>query len=308
MFMKSKVLAVLLILSILANAYLVYIVSIGQTSERNNLELQNRTNNLERANADLNKQVDQDNLSIRNYISQLELYRRRITELQNMVNQTPTEVQGFAELQAPAVMEKIENVGTYPFITQQAVEQGAMINISVEIRPGKGRVLVQTRPLMGTVFEDAANTAVFEAQSKAGKDISGSDVIFSIESQQQIPSVDGPSAGALMTLLVISALENKVLKNDVTLTGTIDQYGHVGAIGGVIEKAKAAKENGKNLFLLPSENSMLVQYTERTREIGGITIIQQVPESINAKEYIESNIGIKVEYVNNIDDVLKYAT
>ena len=35
------------------------------------------------------------------------------------------------------------------------------------------------------------------------------------------------------------------------MTGTIDQYGHVGAIGGVIEKAKAAKESGKTLFLLP---------------------------------------------------------
>ncbi len=111
-----------------------------------------------------------------------------------------------------------------------------------------------------------------------------------------------------MTLLVISALEKKELKTDVTLTGTIDQYGHVGAIGGVIEKAKAANESGKTLLLLPRENSQLVQYKESSRNIAGITIIQQVPETIDAKQYIEANAGIKVEYVDNIDDILKYAT
>ncbi len=122
--------------------------------------------------------------------------------------------------------------------------------------------------------------------------------------KRKIPSVDGPSAGALMTLLVISAIEKKELKNNVTLTGTIDQYGHVGAIGGVVEKAKAANDSGKTLFLLPRENSQLVQYTEKQRNIGGITIIEQTPETSDAMQYIEANMGINVEYVDNIDDVL----
>ncbi len=110
-----------------------------------------------------------------------------------------------------------------------------------------------------------------------------------------------------MASLVTSALEKKELKKDVTMTGTIDQYGHVGTIGGVVEKAKAAKESGKTLFLLPKENSQLVQYTERTRNIGGMTIIERVPETTDARQYIEANIGINVEYIDNIDDILKYA-
>jgi hypothetical protein len=32
-----------------------------------------------------------------------------------------------------------------------------------------------------------------------------------------------------------------------------------------------------------------------------------VPEIVDAKEYVEANIGIRVEYVEDIDDVLKYA-
>jgi len=204
-------------------------------------------------------------------------------------------------------MQRIEYVEDYPFVRRRVVEVGAMMNISVEIRPGRGRVLVQTRPLMGVVFQDAANTAVYVAQEKTDVDLSGSDMIFSIVAQQEIPEVDGPSAGALMTLLVISALKNQEPREDVTLTGTIDQYGRVGAIGGVVEKAGAAKESGKALFLLPRDNSRLVHYVERTRSYYGITIIEQVPEVVDAKEYIEANIGIRVEYVDNINDVLKYA-
>jgi len=36
-------------------------------------------------------------------------------------------------------------------------------------------------------------------------------------------------------------------------------------------------------------------------------IIGQVPEAIDAKQYIEANRGIKVEYVDDIDGILKYA-
>lgn len=259
--MRSKILAVLLILSISGNIYLVSLLQPAQ----------------------------------------------RTAYFESSLNSTPTTLQGFAELQAPAVTQRIEYIRDYPFVRQEVVEEGNMINISAEIRSGEGRVLVQTKPLMGTVFQDAANTAVYVAQKNTDMQLSGRDVIFSIESQKEIPSVDGPSAGALMTLLVTSALENKELKNDVTLTGTIDQYGHVGAIGGVVEKAKAAKESGKTLFLLPRENNKLVRYKEETRKRAGLTITRHVPETIDARQYIEANVGINVEYVDNIDDILKYA-
>jgi predicted S18 family serine protease len=161
---------------------------------------------------------------------------------------------------------------------------------------------------MGVVFQDAANTAVYAAQKKTGKDLSGSDIIFSIEATYEIPSVDGPSAGALMMLLVVGGLENRELRKNMTMTGTINKDGHVGEIGGVIEKAKAAKDSGKTLILLPRENSKLIQYVEKSRNLYGITVIERVPESIDTKDYIVNNIGINVEYIDNFDDVLKYAT
>jgi PDZ domain-containing secreted protein len=71
-------------------------------------------------------------------------------------------------------------------------------------------------------------------------------VIFSIGSGDRISEVDGPGTGALMTLLTISVLEKHPIGGSLTLTGTIDRNGHIGAIGGVIAKVTAAKENEKN--------------------------------------------------------------
>jgi predicted S18 family serine protease len=216
-------------------------------------------------------------------------------------------LEGFATLQGPAVYQKVQQDPTDPFGRRSVSEEGTLMNISVEIRPGKGRVLVQTTPLMGVVFQDAANTAVYVAENKTGKALSSSDVIFSVQAEGLVPGVDGPSAGALMTLLTISAIDNKTRLNDsITLTGTIDNEGNIGAIGGVLEKAQAAKAGGKTLFLIPRENSELVTYKLVERHYGGITVIERGPEAESAKEYIETNVGIRIEYIDTIDDVLKY--
>jgi predicted S18 family serine protease len=178
------------------------------------------------------------------------------------------------------------------------------MNISVDVQPGKGRVLVETKPLMGIVFQDAANTAVFVAQNRTGADISGSDFLFSIEADKQISSVDGPSAGALMTLIAIAALENRRINPSVTLTGTMSGDGHIGAIGGAVEKAQAAKENGLTTFLMPLDNQDLTIYSEQIVNYRGFQLVEQVPQVVPAKEYIEKNTGISVTYVNTIDDVV----
>jgi len=160
---------------------------------------------------------------------------------------------------------------------------------------------------MGIVFQDAANTAVFVAQNRTGRDLSGSDVLFSIQADKAIASVDGPSAGALMTLVAIAALQNRHINSSVTLTGTIDADGHVGAIGGAVEKATAAKESGITTFLMPRENQDLTIYTERTVDYGGYQLVEQVPRIVPAREYIEKNVGIDVVYVDSINDVIANA-
>lgn len=304
--MKSKILVFLLVLSLLANAYFVWFEEQPAVEGEKVQEIQAHVNSLEAENENLKAQINQNNESLKSYASQLDSYREKIYELQNGSPMCPVGLEGFATLEGPAVFQTVDTNEDGPFIRQSVSEEGALLNISVEIRPGKGRVLVQTTPLMGVIFQDAANTAVFVAENETGRELSSSDVIFSISADEEIPGVDGPSAGALMTLLTISAIKNTPLNESVTLTGTIDNEGNIGEIGGVLEKAEAVKAGGKTLFLIPRENSELVTYKLVERNFGGFTVIEREPEVVDAEDYIEENVGVNVEYVDGIEDVLKY--
>jgi hypothetical protein len=302
----KRVLAVLLVISLGVNLYLAFLLVQGTPGDLGNLS--DRLNMLEAERARLSLLLDRDNRTIHAYERQLSLYRQQLQDLTGLVNVPASGLVGSAVLQGPAVLQQVRYNRNSPFARGQVVQSGVMLNISAEVKPGRGRVLVDTQPLMGLVFQDAANTAVFVAQNRTGVSLAGSDVIFSISAPGQVPAVDGPSAGALMTLLAISAIDGKPLREEVTLTGTIDKEGKVGAIGGIPEKAQAAKDAGKSLILIPGENAKLVRYTPEERQYYGFTVIQEVASTVDAKSYIETTIGEPVQYVDTIDDVVRIAT
>lgn len=305
---KWKLLSGILLLTSLGLFYAFY-STYHQLTQLDLEGLQERMNTLEEKNSLLTQELYRTNLSLMQTLRQNELYKERIKELEAKVSATATGLTGFAELDAPAVQQIEEVVGEFPFLEKRVVLEGVMIHVSAEIKPGSGRVLVVTKPLMGVVFQDAANVAVYVAQKKTGAELGGSDVVFSVAADVEIPAIDGPSAGALMTLLTMAAMQNKSLNQDVTITGSIDKDGRIGEIGGVVEKAIAAKESGKPLILLPKANSRLIRYMEERRElVPGFVIIERKPVVIDAKDYIEENIGIKAAYVENIEGALSYFT
>lgn len=209
-----------------------------------------------------------------------------------------------ASMQVPVIIQRVEVDRADPFLYEEVTEEGAMVNVSVEVVPGKGRVLVQTTPLMGIAFQDAANLAVVAAANHSRVDLAGSDIIFSIQGPEEVSEIDGPSAGALMAALLLSVLEDFPLNESVTVTGTIDENGSIGPVGGILEKAEAAAASGKTLMILSDENNQVFDYREEARSFGGLRIARQRPVVVDAKEYIEENIGIRVEYVDTLDDLL----
>jgi len=296
----GRYIAVLLVLSVLVNLYLLSLIAPLPegvlTPGRRIVQLEQEKTALQQELADARDlagqlRVEQDTL------------RQELAVLRTAsLLPAPS---GVATLQAPAVAQRIEVVGEFPFLRRRVVEEGSMMNITAEVVPGRGRVLVRTVPLMGIVFQDAANTAVAVARDRTGANLSASDFIFSIEAPGEVPAVDGPSAGALMCLLAIADLRGLRLDPGVTLTGTIDEDGGIGPIGGVLEKARAAKEAGKRLLLLPEGNRVLVRYTERERQVGAFTFIERVPEEIDTASFLQQEVGIPVQYVASIDDVVR---
>ncbi|WP_406657425.1 S16 family serine protease [Methanolobus sp. ZRKC2] len=303
--MGNRVIVLLLIASLALNAY--FWVSAQPLEDSEVRQIKQELESLQDTNDALKEQIQLNNESLQSCTAELDFYRDRVFELESQAGVCPTGITGSATLQAPAVIQKIEVVDDGPFFRRIVTEEGTMIDVSVELIPGKGRVLVQTEPLMGVVFQDAANTAALVAQDITNTSLSESDTIYSIRAEQEIPGVDGPSAGALMTLIMIAALDNETLDPGVTVTGTIDEEGNIGPIGGVVEKARAAKDNGKDLFLIPEENEILVIGNANEQRIGDIVIIDEDSETVDAEAYIEEEVGIDVEYVDTIEDVLDYA-
>lgn len=207
---------------------------------------------------------------------------------------------GAASMQAPVILQRIEAGRGGPFARDRVTEEGAMVSIAVEVVPGRGRVLVQTTPLMGVVFQDAANQAVVAAQNHSCANLTASDIIFSIHGPEEVLEVDGPSAGALMATLLLSVLEGFSLDENVTVTGTIDENGLIGPVGGILVKAEAAAASGKTLLILSTGNNRVFEYREEVRTLGGLSMVRQQAVAVDAKEYIEENYGISVEYVDSI--------
>lgn len=88
--------------------------------------------------------------------------------------------------------------------------------------------------------------------------------------------IDGPSAGALMTVGVLATLRGDQVRQDAAMTGTINPDGAIGAVGGIAHKLAGAAEAGKKLVLIPAgvrrqldqNQGELVDLIERGAELG----------------------------------------
>lgn len=62
---------------------------------------------------------------------------------------------------------------------------------------------------------------------------------------------DGPSAGAAMTVGFIAMFKGDRVQRGTALTGTIEPDGHIGWVGGIPDKVRAAKREGYHTVLVP---------------------------------------------------------
>ncbi len=78
---------------------------------------------------------------------------------------------------------------------------------------------------------------------------------FPIDVTVHTSDIGGPSAGLAMTLGIMDKLTNGRLTGDrvVAATGTMDQHGNIGDVGGVAEKTIAVERAGATVFFVPPQ-------------------------------------------------------
>lgn len=187
-----------------------------------------------------------------------------------------------------AVIEK-DSIFIYAVTTRG---EGLVAELTLEIEPGEGKIWSAVSPLVGTSTQNAERTAV-QVSREFFSNVNSYDFKFTISSVASV--VEGPSAGAAMTLLTVSMLTDRHIPSTVSITGTINEDGSIGPVGGVFEKTKEASETGVELFLIPrGEAIQTVRLPEGVR-------------SVNLLEYAPATWGLTVAEVSTIDDAISLA-
>ncbi len=212
-----------------------------------------------------------------------------------LVISSSAQVVGRARLDLPAVL--LSN------------NTGSLTTVNLTVTRGNGIVSVSGPQIIGNTTYQSAVTGAQYAATYLKINFSKYDFYYTITNAGE--NVSGPSGGTALTLLAISALSNKPLNNNFSVTGTISSNGTVGEIGGVYDKASAVKDAGLTYFLVPqvpnytdeAELYLLVQgtYNIPLIEIGNIT---QAYNFAFGKPNIQANkVNISLYTVQNLNNM-----
>jgi uncharacterized protein len=185
----------------------------------------------------------------------------------------------------------------------QTSYQGYVLHAEVELVEGQGRVLVDTEVINGMDIQTSVRTAAFAVEKLMAVSFSNTDIILTITSDEPVEMVDGPSAGGAITVAILAALEGKDLNQGVYMTGTINNDGTIGDVGGIPYKALAAAEQGAKTILVPKGQANVVSYEPRTVKIGRHSITTYEKVNIKLEDYLTQNgYNVNIVEVANVLD------
>ena len=298
----KKVLEVAFLVSIVLNAFLGVVLYTQYVENENikaiNKELAEKISELSTENINLKKEIEvlkQENFLLKN---SLESILRTISN-QTSLSQNLEGNYDWAYIVAVHMVPK----GFFDYEIE-----GIVMKVYVSVIPGEGRVFIATSPRIGKDLQESASTALKVAMNYTNSTIRYDSYIV-IKADREINVVDGPSAGGVLTILMIARILGIETRKDVCMTGTILPDGSIGPVGGVLEKAKAAAARGIKIFLVPKGQGKILEPVIVSKKIGsGITITfikgyKEVPleEALRREGY-----NITIYEVGSIQEALKY--
>jgi ATP-dependent Lon protease len=135
---------------------------------------------------------------------------------------------------------------------------GDVLYVEATLLPGGKGQLVLTGQL-GNVMQESARAALSHVRSRATALGISPDMFQTHDLHLHVPAgaipKDGPSAGVTMASAILSAARQAPVTPDVAMTGEITLSGLVLPVGGIKEKALAARRHGVKTMILPAQNA-----------------------------------------------------
>lgn len=141
-----------------------------------------------------------------------------------------------------------------------AMGTGGLTVIQVFDTPSDQKYSLELTGKLGDVMKESVRCAktiswrIFNKEDKKQVDTEWRENALHIHFPAAGTAKDGPSAGAAITTAIISYFSKLPVRNYIAMTGEIDLYGTVRAIGGLQCKIEGAQRAGVKLVLIPRDN------------------------------------------------------
>ncbi|MBQ7405173.1 MAG: ATP-dependent protease LonB, partial [Candidatus Methanomethylophilaceae archaeon] len=132
---------------------------------------------------------------------------------------------------------------------------GMVMPLAAEVTPAqseKGGRIIATGQL-GTIAKEAVDNISAVIKKYAATNLSERDIHLQYVGAYN--GVDGDSASITMSTVIVSALEEIPIRQDLAMTGSLSVRGKVMPIGGATAKLEAAAESGIKIALIPKDNA-----------------------------------------------------
>lgn len=152
---------------------------------------------------------------------------------------------------------------------------GSTIEIEACAFPAKkkGNGVVRFNDTAGSMAKDSVFNAASVIRNITDKDIKDYDIHVNVIGGGKI---DGPSAGAAITVCIISALLKKPIRQDIAVTGEISLQGNIKPVGGIFEKIYGARRMGIKLVLIPKDNEKEIPLNTSDIEVKAMNHIEEL--------------------------------